>query len=134
MATSRIVYNGDLRCSLEHLRSGSVIRSDAPIDNQGLGEDFSPTDLTASSLGACMLTIMGIKARDQGLDIQGARCDVTKTMLDGPRRIGKIRVQIEMPSSVPEDKRKVLEMVAKNCPVALSLSSDIEQQVEFTYI
>jgi uncharacterized OsmC-like protein len=133
MTTSRITYNGNLRTINEHLRSGSVIRTDAPNDNEGLGEDFSPTDLTATSLGACMLTVMGIKANRKGWDIDGSTCDVKKVMAESPRRISAIIVSIKMPAKLDDEQRKILERVAITCPVAKSLSERVEQVVEFEY-
>ncbi|NND94486.1 MAG: OsmC family protein [Flavobacteriales bacterium] len=133
MATSRITYTGNLRTSNEHLRSGSVIRTDAPTDNNGLGEDFSPTDLTATSLGACMLTVMGIKAKSENWELVDVSCEVTKVMTDSPRRISEIHIEIKMPPSLKDGQRKSLERVALACPVAKSLSAEIEQVVRFDY-
>lgn len=134
MATVRIAYNGKLRTSNEHLRSGSVIRTDAPVDNHGLGEDFSPTDLTATSLGACMLTVMGLKAELNGWEFSSAECEVTKIMASSPRRISEIHVDIKMPESLNPEQRKILELIALMCPVAKSLSDQIQQVVKFEYV
>lgn len=133
MATCRITYNGNLRTSSVHLRSGSVIETDAPTDNHGLGEKFSPTDLTAASLGSCMLTVMGIKADLNGWELGRMSCDVTKVMTDAPRRIAAIKIEVDMPRGLTQKQQKLLERVAKECPVALSLSKEIAQEVHFRY-
>jgi len=130
--TSTVSYLGDLRTECTHLRSGEHIITDAPPDNQGKGEAFSPTDLTATSLATCMLTTMGIRALD--LDITGAQAEVTKIMASDPRRISRIEVKIVMPKNGYSDKdKKVLETIAHTCPVALSLSEKIEQVIEFEW-
>ncbi len=134
MATSRISYNGKLRTTNEHISSGSVLTTDAPIDNNGLGQDFSPTDLMATSLGACMLTVMAIKAEKRSWELDGMNCEVTKIMATSPRRISEIHVHIELPKVLSDDQRSIMERVALTCPVAQSLSLDIDQQVEFRYI
>ena len=133
MATSRITYNGNLRTECLHIRSGSVLSTDAPVDNEGLGESFSPTDLTATSLGACMITIMGIKARKNEWELGEIECEVTKIMASDPRRIAEIHVMIHMSSSLDEKQRSILERVARTCPVALSLAGELIQKVEFNY-
>ena len=133
MATIKEVYLGDLRVECEHLASGTKIITDAPVDNQGKGEAFSPTDLCATALGACALTIMGIYARAHGLDITGAEAEVTKTMSASPRRIGKVEVVFRMPAKGYTDKdKKALENAAHSCPVHLSLHAETEQV--FTFI
>ncbi|GAB4487696.1 MAG: OsmC family protein [Saprospiraceae bacterium] len=130
--TSKVEYLGDLRTQCTHLRSGQKIITDAPPDNQGKGEAFSPTDLTATSLATCILTTMAIRAKE--LDITGARAEVTKIMASDPRRISRIEVKITMPKNNFSDKdKKVLETIAHTCPVALSLSENIEQVIDFEW-
>lgn len=133
--TSQIIYKGNLRTEATHLQSQSVIETDAPVDNHGNGERFSPTDIVATALGSCMLTIMGIKARDMGLDLEGTSIGITKIMVDNPRRIGGITVEFTFPEGlrVDEKQRTILERAALTCPVAKSLHSDIEQQVQFSW-
>jgi uncharacterized OsmC-like protein len=132
--TSSIIYNGDLRTTCTHLASGSQITTDAPVDNQGRGEAFSPTDLVATALGACMMTIMGIKARDMGLDIAGTKVDVNKIMAANPRRISKVEVTFTMPPRhFAEGDRKLLEAAALACPVCKSLDVACEQAVRFIW-
>lgn len=130
--TSKVTYLGDLRTECKHLLSGQKIITDAPPDNQGKGEAFSPTDLTATSLATCILTTMAIRAKE--LDITGARAEVTKIMASDPRRISRIEVKIKMPKNDFSDKdKKVLEAIARTCPVALSLSENIEQVIDFEW-
>ncbi len=131
--TTEIVYQGDLRTHATHVKSGNSLLTDAPIDNQGKGESFSPTDMVATALGGCILTIMGIKARDKGLDMTGARAEVTKVMASAPRRIAAIKVEIFMPKDRPfSDKEKMLlEKAAHGCPVGRSLHPDLEEEVIF---
>ena len=134
MATSKVTYVGNLRTEAEHLRSGTQIITDAPVDNQGKGEAFSPTDLTATALAACMVTIMGIRARDKGIAIEGVETSITKTMASNPRRISKIEVTLKMPKGdYSSSDKKVLEAAATTCPVAMSLHPDIEQVVIFEW-
>jgi uncharacterized OsmC-like protein len=130
--TSRVKYLGELRTECKHLLSGQKIITDAPPDNQGKGEAFSPTDLTATSLATCILTTMAIRAKE--LDITGARAEVTKIMASDPRRISRIEVKITMPKNDFSDKdKKVLEAIARTCPVALSLSENIEHVIDFEW-
>ncbi len=132
--TAEIIYNGDLRTTATHLRSGNSIYTDAPIDNQGKGEAFSPTDLVAAALGTCMLTIMGIKARDLEIDMVGARAEVTKIMTANPRRIARIEVKIFMPEKDYSSKEKrILERAAHHCPVKESLNIELEEALEFVW-
>ncbi|MBQ8173125.1 MAG: OsmC family protein [Mailhella sp.] len=134
MATVKEIYLGDLRVECEHLASGTKIITDAPVDNQGKGEAFSPTDLCAAALGACALTIMGIYARNHGIDIVGASTEVTKHMSASPRRIGKIEVIFNMPAKgYTDSQKKALVNAAHTCPVHLSLHSDIEQVFTFNW-
>lgn len=130
--TAEIIYEGQLRTRCRHLQSGTEILTDAPTDNHGKGEAFSPTDLTATSLAACIITTMGIKAAQMPLDIDGARAEATKVMAADPRRIGEIHVSIYMPAKNYSDKDKqIMERIAHTCPVALSLHPDLKQVVTF---
>ena len=131
--TSQIIYKGNLRTQATHLQSNSLIETDAPIDNQGNGERFSPTDIVATALGSCMLTIMGIKARDLNIDLVDTKIDITKLMGTEPRRIVGIKVHFQFPPTliVDEKKKTILERAALTCPVAKSIHPDIEQQIEF---
>ena len=132
--TARIVYQGELETVATHAGSGVSIRTDAPPDNQGKGSSFSPTDLLAASLGCCMLTVMGIKARDHGIRIEGARIVITKVMASEPRRVSSLVVEVLMPSGSYQEKEKVLlERTALHCPVAKSLHPDIQQRITFRY-
>jgi uncharacterized OsmC-like protein len=110
-----------------------LIRTDAPIDNHGLGQGFSPTDLVATALGACMITVMGIKAADKGWPLVEVSCEVLKVMKESPRRIGSIELLITMPAKLEVQQREILERVALTCPVARSLSNELEQVVQFSY-
>ncbi|MBX9785170.1 MAG: OsmC family protein [Chitinophagaceae bacterium] len=133
--TSEIVYKGDLRTLATHLHSGNSIETDAPLDNQGKAERFSPTDLLATSLGCCMVTIMGIKARDMNIDLSGVKIDIQKHMKPDPRRVAGVDVHFYFPSTlVLDDKeRTILKNAALSCPVAKSLHPDIEQNVVFNW-
>ncbi len=131
--TSKVTYLGDLRTSSIHVQSGSEIISDAPVDNNGKGEAFSPTDTVANALASCMLTVMGIKARTMEVDFTGATAEVTKHMQAEPRRISKIEVHFNMGISPDEKTRTILERTALTCPVHLSLHPDIEKVVTFTW-
>jgi uncharacterized OsmC-like protein len=134
MATSEIIYTGELRTEATHLHSGSKILTDAPLDNQGKAEYFSPTDLVAAALGSCMLTIMGIAARNQGFDIEGTRVTVTKIMADNPRRIGEIIVELVFPhNNYTDQQRRALEYITTHCPVSLSLHPELKQTVKIAY-
>lgn len=131
--TSKVTYLGDLRTSSVHLQSGSEILTDAPRDNHGKGEAFSPTDMVANALGACMVSIMGIKAREIPLDITGSTVEVTKIMQAEPRKIAKIIIVINMKGDADEKTRTILERVSMTCPVYLSLHPDIEKEVTFNW-
>lgn len=134
MITSKITYLGDLRTRCEHVRSGQNIITDAPVDNNGKGEAFSPTDLTATSLGTCMVTIMGISANNYGLSIDGTELEVTKIMSSAPRKIAEIVITFTMPvNTYTEKDKKLLEAAARTCPVALSLHPDIKQNITFIW-
>jgi len=125
--TSKITYLGGLRTEAEHLKSGTKIVTDAPTDNNGKGEAFSPTDLVATALGSCMITIMGIAARNHEIDMDGTEVTINKVMASDPRRIGKVEVVITMPANDYSSKeRKILEAAAGGCPVGRSVQEGIE--------
>ncbi|HSI69547.1 MAG TPA: OsmC family protein [Gillisia sp.] len=131
--TSKVTYKGNLRTSNEHLQSGNVFITDAPVDNQGNGEAFSPTDTVATALASCMLTIMGIKSRDLGIDIENTYAQVTKHMAADPRRISKIEVEFFFNGEFSVKEKTILENAAKTCPVIYSLHPDIEKVITFNY-
>ena len=133
--TSKIIYKGMLRCEAVHLQSGSVIETDAPTDNRGKGERFSPTDLLCVSLATCIITTIGIKAADMEIDLSSAETEVTKHMLSEPRRIGKIEITITMPKAlnIDEKQRIILERSGNNCPVKKSLHPDMELVLEYVW-
>lgn len=131
MSTSRVIYLGNLRTENEHLKSGNKFITDAPTDNNGKGEAFSPTDTVATALANCMITVMGIKARDLQVNMDGTTAEVTKIMAANPRRISKIQVILNFPSGIDEKSRKILENTGRTCPVLQSLHPDIEKQIEF---
>jgi putative redox protein len=134
MATSKITYNGGLRTSSVHERSGNEIITDAPVDNKGQGQAFSPTDLMATSLGNCMLTIIGIAAQEHGFNIDGTTCEITKVMAENPRRVSEIVVNFQFPANDYTDKVKtIIERSAHTCPVAYSIHPDIVKNVTFNY-
>ncbi|SNC76267.1 Uncharacterized OsmC-related protein [Hymenobacter gelipurpurascens] len=134
MSTATARYAGHLRTEATHVASGNIILTDAPVDNHGRGEAFSPTDLVSAALGSCMMTIMGIVAERHQLDLTGVTYDVTKHMSAEPRRIRQIDVAFRMPASLTEKERTILENAARTCPVALSLNSEIQQEVQFEYV
>lgn len=133
--TSTVVYEGNLRTVCTHLKSGSSFETDAPVDNQGKGERFSPTDLMATALGACMLTIMGQKARDMEVDIAGIRIDVEKIMKADPRRVGGVNLTFHFPEhlQVSEKQKTILERAAHTCPMIYSIHPDIAVNVVFNW-
>ena len=132
--TSEISYEGNLRTSAIHSKSGNSIITDAPTDNHGKGEAFSPTDLVATALGSCMLTIMAIIADKHGIDFKDADISISKIMSSKPRRIEEVVVVVKMKSaSYSDDQRATLERAARNCPVALSLHPDLKQTISFEY-
>ncbi|MFM7216846.1 MAG: OsmC family protein [Bacteroidota bacterium] len=134
METITTTYVGDLRTEAVHKASGNTLITDAPTDNQGKGEAFSPTDLLAASLGSCMLTIMGIAARTHGFSLEGTRARITKIMQSSPRRVGGIVIEFDFPAVNYSEKQKtILEHAARTCPVALSLHPDLEQSIKFNY-
>lgn len=127
-------YLGQLRTEATHVASGNTLLTDAPTDNNGRGDAFSPTDLVAAALGSCMLTIMGIIANRHKLKIEGTRMEITKIMVASPRRIGEIVLTFTMPDNgFTEMDRSLLEDAARTCPVALSLHPDIRQTVAFNW-
>ena len=131
--TASIVYKGDLRCECTHVQSGTVIETDAPTDNRGKGQRFSPTDTICVGLGTCIITTIGIRANDMELDLSGTKLAVTKHMLSDPRRIGRIEVSIKFPETLnfPEKDRLILQKIGDNCPVMKSLHPDIKVEVEY---
>ncbi len=134
MANMTAKYLGGLRCECTHLASGNKIITDAPVDNHGKGEAFSPTDLCSTSLAACMMTIMGIYAQAHGFSVDGMEASITKQMSANPRRIGKIIIELTMPvQEYSEQQIKALENCAHTCPVHLSLHPDIEQEIVFIW-
>ena len=129
-----VKYQGNLRTKIIHLDSGSVISTDAPKDNHGLGETFSPTDLLCSSLASCILTIMAIAVEKKGIEILGATAIVKKTMTNNPRRIAKIEIDLTFPRQYDLKTKTILERAAHNCPVHHSLSENIEKKITFNYL
>ena len=133
MPTSKITYIGYLRTTCIHLQSGTEIITDAPTDNHGKGEAFSPTDLVATALGSCMVSIMAIKTKDLDLDLKDSTLSVTKIMQAEPRRIAKIIVALNMSITTSDKNKTILERAAMTCPVLLSLHPDIEKEVTFNW-
>ena len=131
--TATVVYKGDLRCECTHLQSGTVTETDAPTDNRGKGERFSPTDTLCVALATCVVTTMALKANDMGIDLKDTHIDITKHMLSEPRRIGKIDVSLKMPASLQLDEKDktILQRVGDNCPVAKSLHPDLQVNIEY---
>src|SRR5690606_16554206 len=132
-ATSKIVYQGGLRTEAEHVKSGQKIIKDAPTDNHGRGEAFSPTDLLATAVGACMLTVMGIKAQALGFDLEDASAEIIKVMDDNPRKVGEVAVKISLKQNCDDKTKKILEGIGLNCPVAKSLNADLKQSIIFEW-
>ncbi len=133
MPTSKVTYLGGLRTSNTHLASNDQYLTDAPVDNHGMGQAFSPTDTVATGLANCMLTIMGIKARELAVDLEGATAEVTKTMASDPRRIARIDVIMELPAGISPKNQKILERAGMSCPVHHSLHPDIEKDIRFNW-
>lgn len=135
MATIKSVYQGSLRTSAQHLASGNTVITDAPVDNNGKGEAFSPTDLVCSALGSCMMTIMGIVAERNSINITGMEIEITKIMAAEPRRIAEVVLDFTMPAgqTYSAKEKALLENAARTCPVALSLHPEIKQTVSFRY-
>ncbi|MFM1840847.1 MAG: hypothetical protein RIR47_896 [Bacteroidota bacterium] len=133
--TATVTYESNLRTTCLHLQSGSVFETDAPTDNKGKGERFSPTDLIATGLGACLITTMGIKAESMNIQLDGAKVEVTKVMVSDPRRIGKIIVHATMPAlNLDEKTIEILERVGRTCPVERSLHPDVELEIQFKWL
>ena len=134
METAKTKYLGDLRTEIVHFRSGSVITTDAPVDNKGKGENFSPTDLVAAALGSCIFTIMGIAAREHSFSIDGSTCTITKIMTESPRKIGEVRIEFDFTGKEYSDKqKKILDYCVKTCPVSLSLNESVFQNVTLLF-
>ncbi len=133
--TSSIIYKGHLRCEATHLQSGSIIETDAPTDNRGKGERFSPTDLLCVSLANCIVTTIGLKAADMEIDLSDTKMEVTKHMLSDPRRVGKVEIKIQFPGilKLEEKERIIFQRVGDNCPVKKSLHPDVEVMVEYIW-
>lgn len=133
--TSTVIYDENLRTIATHLQSGTQIETDAPVDNQGKGERFSPTDLVATALGSCMITIMGIKARDLKINLKGSKIEIQKIMKSDPRRISGINLTFSFPAelSLGEKERLILQRAAETCPVIYSIHPDIEVKVVFQW-
>ena len=133
--TATVTYESNLRTTCLHLQSGSVFETDAPTDNKGKGERFSPTDLIATGLGACLITTMGIKAESMNIQLDGAKVEVTKVMVSDPRRIRKIIVHATMPAlNLDEKTIEILERVGRTCPVERSLHPDVELDIQFKWL
>ena len=133
MVEITIRYDGNLRCSTNHGPSGTTLQTDAPKDNHGLGESFSPTDLVATALATCGITIMGILAQKEGIDLTGVTATIQKGMVADPRRIGSLPMVVRMPSGLTQAQREQLEEAARNCPVAKSIHSEIDAVITFEY-
>jgi putative redox protein len=134
MTTIHAKYLGNLRTEAKHLRSGTVLMTDAPIDNKGKGESFSPTDLLATSLGCCMMTLAGIAAQEHGFSLEGTELDITKIMGTDPRRVREVIIEFTFPAILYSVKqKKIIEAAIRSCPVALSLNPELKQTLEFRY-
>lgn len=134
MTTATTLYIGELRTEATHQLSGSKLITDAPPDNHGKGAFFSPTDLVATALGSCMITVMGISAQTHNFNLDGTRLEITKIMsTEPPRRIAEVVIEITFPEDYPEKVKKIIDYTVKNCPVALSLHPDLKQTVRLHY-
>lgn len=133
MATAKTKYMGDLRTEMTHVQSGEKVITDAPTDNNGKGEYFSPTDLVASALGSCMVTIMGMAAKTHDIDIDGTHWEITKVMAPSPRRIGEIIIDLYFPHDYTPKQKMILENAGATCPVAHSLHPDTIQTIRYHY-
>ena len=132
--TSKVIYLGDLRTECEHVKSGDKFITDAPTDNNGKGEAFSPTDTVATALASCMLTVMGIKAKQmEGVELKGSTAEVTKIMKAEPRRIARVEIKLNLEGVQTEKEKKILEHTAKTCPVLNSLHPDMEKEIVFNW-
>ena len=134
MVDIKITYMGDLRTKAKHLKSGTVLNTDAPVDNMGKGESFSPTDMLATALGSCMLTIMGIKANQHEVDIKDTTVDISKEMSENPRRISRLALKITFQNNIEPKYQKLFERAAHQCPVSKSIHPDIDESIEFIYL
>jgi len=132
--TSKVTYDGNLRTECVHLKSGDSFVTDAPTDNNGLGQAFSPTDMVATGLASCILTMMGIKANNLEVNLRGSLAEVTKHMASAPRRISKIEVHLSLPSNISDKDRKILIHTANTCPVHFSLHPEIEKEISFNWV
>jgi len=134
MICALVIYKGNLRCECIHLQSGTVVETDAPTDNRGKGERFSPTDSLCMALATCMITTMGIRAEDMKIDLSQTSLEVTKHMLSDPRRVGKIEIKLLMPYLALDEKDKIiLQKTGDNCPVMKSLHPDLEVVAEYVW-
>jgi uncharacterized OsmC-like protein len=134
MITIKTIYTGDLQTIATHVRSGRTLVTDAPVDNQGKGENFSPTDLLAASLGSCTMTIIGIAARNHNFSVDGTRMEITKIMAENPRRVAEVVIDYFFPPNSFSDREKaIIENAARTCPVARSLHPDLRQTLRFNY-
>ena len=133
--TANVIYKGSLRCEATHLQSGSMIETDAPTDNKGKGERFSPTDMLCVSVATCIVTTMGIKGIEMNIDLTNTSVEVTKHMLPDPRRVAKIEVKLNMPSAFQLDEKDkiILERVGNNCPVTKSLHPDMQVEIQYNW-
>ena len=133
--TASVLYTGSLRCQATHLQSGSIIETDAPTDNRGKGERFSPTDLLCVSLATCIITTMGIKAADMGIDLSGSDSEIKKHMLSEPRRVGKIEIRLRMVTQkkIEEKDKMILQKTGDACPVTKSLHPDMDVKIEYDW-
>jgi len=132
---AKVIYKGGLRTEATHMRSGTVIETDAPVDNQGKGERFSPTDLVSVALATCIVTTIGIASDTRDIDITGTECEVEKIMDSNPRKIGEIRIKLTFPKDkqYTDREKMLLENVANTCPVARSLHPDLKQTLTFVW-
>ena len=135
MTKMRTQYLGNLRTEIEHIQSGNTITTDAPLDNNGKGEFFSPTDMFASSLGCCMLTIIGIAANTHGFSIDGTTLEIEKIMAANPRRVAEIKIDVHFPkdANYTDKQKRIIEAAAKTCPVANSLHPDVIKNITYIY-
>lgn len=135
MPNFEVIYQGELRCKAEHIQSGSIILTDAPTDNQGKGESFSPTDLLATALGTCMITVMGIEANRLNIDLSDTHLSIQKTMGTLPRRVVEVGVIMTIPDrNFTEEQKNKLTEIGLNCPVAKSIHPDIRQNIQFNFV
>lgn len=131
--TSKVTYLGALRTECLHVKSGDTFITDAPVDNNGKGEAFSPTDTVATAMASCMLTVMGIKAEDMNVDLTGAQATIEKVMASSPRRISAVRVEVNIPVRPSEKDIRILENTGRTCPVLLSLHPEMEKEIRFNW-